>query len=334
MSYLLLFLLLSSITCSSTEESKEILTICTNSLLSSLPPAFCWKKGGDAGTIPKNCPKGFTRKAALCEENCKPGYKFIAGLCYKNCKKGYKDHGLTCYAHFFKWHFKKSYIPKRLTNFDKRVTCPCKMYHSAALCYRDCNIIGLVNCGIGACAVDKDTCGNKVGEMVISVLTGGLSLLTKVFTMGNVPFGNLDKNLINNGLNKLGKDHIINVFKNVKNVLNLGKNYIHKQGYKKAQDLINKSKVLGKLNLNAEKVCNPIWNSLEEKVNQFGITSNDGIIDVIDILKAIEVGMECKGKDPLTCAKDVMSVFKEKDPTGLLAIAISFMHPECVVPVE
>ena len=331
---LLFLILIVSISSSTTDETKEIVKICTNSLLSSLPPAFCWKKGGDAGKIPQNCPKGFTRKGALCEENCKGDYRLIGGVCYRNCKKGYKDHGLSCYSNFLKWYFKSSYVPKRLTNFDKKVTCPGKMYHSGALCYRDCNIIGLTNCGIGACAIDKNTCGEKVSKIVISVLTGGLNLVTQIFTMGNKPFSMLDKSLINQGLDKLGRDHVNNVFKHVKSVLNLGKNYIHKETFRKAQDLINKSKILGKLGLKANIVCNPILNALEEKVNEFGNPSNNGIIEPIDILKAIEVGMDCKGKDSLTCAKDVMSVFKNKDPTGLLAIAISFMHPECVVPVE
>ena len=331
---LLLLFLIASISSSTTDESKEIITICTNSLLSSLPPAFCWKKGADAGIIPKNCPKGFIRKAALCEEKCRPNYRFIAGLCYQNCKSGYKDHGLTCYSKFIKWYFKHSYIPKRLTNFDKRVTCPGKMYHSGALCYRDCNIIGLSNCGIGACAIDGKTCKDNVKDMVLSVLTGGLNILTKIFTKGNQPFNMIDTNLIKNGIDKLGSDHMNNVFRHVKQVLNSGKTHIHKEAYKKAQNLINKSRVLGRLGLKAENVCTPIWNNLEEKVGQFEESSSSGMIEPVDILKAIEAGMDCKGKDPLSCAKDVMSIFKNKDPTGLLAIAMAFMHPECVVPVE
>ena len=331
---LLFLLLIASISSSTTDESKEIITICTNSLLSSLPPAFCWKKGADAGIIPKNCPKGFIRKAALCEEKCRPNYRFIAGLCYQNCKSGYKDHGLTCYSKFIKWYFKHSYIPKRLTNFDKRITCPGKMYHSGALCYRDCRIIGLQNCGIGTCAIDGKTCKDNVINMVVTVLTGGLNMLTKVFTMGGKkPFANIDTSLINTGIDKLGNEHMNNIFKHVKQVLATGKDYIHKEAYKKAQIAINQSRILRKLNFKAENACKPIFKALE-KVNEYGETQPNGIVKSIDILKAIENQTDCKGKNHINCVKDSMSIFTNFDPTGLLTIAMAFMHPECVVPVE
>lgn len=133
------------------EEGKELFGVCANAIMNSLPPLWCWKKGGDAGTIPTDCPEGWFRSLALCYKNCEEDYKFIAGVCYKNCEEGYKDHGLSCFKDIFHWYFKKSYIPESMTNFDKRVPCPGDMYHSGALCYRDCNILGLDNCGIGAC---------------------------------------------------------------------------------------------------------------------------------------------------------------------------------------
>ena len=100
------------------------------------------------------------------------------------------------------------------------------------LCYRDCNIIGLSNCGIGACAIDGKTCKDNVKDMVLSVLTGGLNILTKIFTKGNQPFNMIDTNLIKNGMNKLGSDHMNNVFRHVKQVLNSGKTHIHKEAYR------------------------------------------------------------------------------------------------------
>ena len=333
MHYIIFVLLIASSLGATEDETKEIVNICTSSLLSSLPPSFCWKKGGDAGIIPKACPQGFKRKAALCEENCRSGYKLIASVCYKNCRPGYKDHGLSCYKNFGKWHFKSSYIPKRLTNFDKKVKCPGKMYHSGALCYRDCNVIGLVNCGIGACAISKEACGNKIGEIIKTVLTGGIANIGKLMTnIGS--FDKINKNVLGEGLKKLGMDNVNNIYSNIKNVLTLGKNHIHKEAFNKAQNLFNTNNILKHLGLKSEKVCAPIVEKIEDTVNKFGIPTQDDLVNVFDIFKAVEVGVNCKGKDPVKCAKDVINVFQQKDPTGLLTVAMAFMEPSCNVPVQ
>jgi len=60
-------------------------------LAESLPPGFCWKKGGDAGIIPTECPSGYFRSVALCYENCPSGWYFFLGVCYQGCGEGYTD---------------------------------------------------------------------------------------------------------------------------------------------------------------------------------------------------------------------------------------------------
>lgn len=46
-----------------------------------------------------------------------------------------------------------------------------------ALCYKDCNNIGLVNCGIGACASSSSVCGIDIGSIAINF---GASLIQAV----------------------------------------------------------------------------------------------------------------------------------------------------------
>ena len=68
---------------SSSVRGLEVGKVCMAAINDVMPPAFCWKSGGDVGTIPTGCPDGFFRFLALCYENCKPGYDFILGVCYK-----------------------------------------------------------------------------------------------------------------------------------------------------------------------------------------------------------------------------------------------------------
>lgn len=108
----------------------------------ALPPNFCWKKGGDAGRIPNDCPVGSRRiGAGICRYSCKSGYREVLGVCWKGIR---------------------SYVPKSISNFDSSIPCRANEYKGGALCYRDCTKVGLVNCGIGACSISKGGCGSAI----------------------------------------------------------------------------------------------------------------------------------------------------------------------------
>jgi len=55
---------------------------CMLGINKSLPPEFCWKKGGDVGIIPTGCPSGFHRELALCYKYCPSGYRNVLGVCW------------------------------------------------------------------------------------------------------------------------------------------------------------------------------------------------------------------------------------------------------------
>lgn len=80
------------------------------------------------------------------------------------------------------WYFKKSYIPKSLTNFD--AVCDDGFYLSGALCYRDCSKAGLENCGIGACAGSGGLCASSIAVMLIDFAIGLVQAITLVLTFG------------------------------------------------------------------------------------------------------------------------------------------------------
>ena len=75
-----------------------------------------------------------------------------------------------------------SYIPDSKTNFE--IECPNGEYLSGALCYRDCNKIGLSNCGIGACAGGSDYCATSIAMMAIDFAFALFEGVTFLLTFG------------------------------------------------------------------------------------------------------------------------------------------------------
>ena len=315
------------------KTGKELIRVCANGLLNSVPPLWCWKKDGDAGKIPTDCPPGWFRSLALCYEYCKDNYRHIAGVCYKNCEPGYKDHGLSCFKDLFHWYFKSSYIPKSMTNFDKRVPCPGQMYHEGALCYRNCNIIGLANCGIGACSINSKTCTDTIIEMIIDVFKGFAKLFTFVENLGLLAIQESDKTLINNGLVKLGANHLKMTYGMLREVMNKGREYIYKKAFERAQNLIDKNEILKDFGYKASEACIPVNEMFEKYLKSIeNLPKNDEIINSVDIFDGLDIPTGCDSGDVFDCLKDLLSLFKEKDPSGLLTIGMAFMYPICDVP--
>ena len=133
-----------------------------------------------------------------------------AGTCWENCKSHYKSVLFTCYKNFFHWYFKKSHIPSSVTFFNKDAGCWDDLYKAGALCYKDCAAIGMVNCGLWACAKSSETCGSTIAEMSLDVITGIAEAVEFVVTFGaDAPAAeaeNAARKTAKSALKKLGKD--------------------------------------------------------------------------------------------------------------------------------
>ena len=315
------------------QEGKELFGVCANAIMNSLPPLWCWKKDGDAGTIPTDCPEGWFRSLALCYKNCDDDYKFIAGVCYKNCEEGYRDDGLTCYKDILHWYFKKSYIPESITNFDERVPCPGDMYKSGALCYRNCNILGLDNCGIGACSVDSETCKDTIIVIIKELFEGLGELFEFISSIGLKALIENDKNNIQKGMDKLGNNNMKLTYKMVNKIITLGKEYFESQSYKRAQYLIDNDIILQELGLKAEDACKDVMNIFEEYISKTAeLPEQNQIIDSFDIFNLTNIPTGCDAGNLYDCMIGILNELKEKDPSGLLTIGMAFMKPICDVP--
>ena len=108
------------------------------------------------------------------------------------------------------------YWPHSMTNFDGRIPCPAGRYKSGALCYRDCGKIGMVNCGIGACARDSGACASNIVNMVVSVIEGIIQAVVLVVSLGSSSGLTNGFKLLSTAAKKVGKTSLKAMMKGVK----------------------------------------------------------------------------------------------------------------------
>jgi len=166
---------------------------CLQAFTAAVPPSFCFKKGLDFGYIPTKCKAPYSfRSLALCYKPCTANENFVAGVCWGKCASGETDIGAICCTDscwkVWKWKAKSSYIADSVTNFNKDyVECdkPAKEeYKAGALCYRNCEKLGLQNCGIGACSVDGMGCLGGIMDMAVDVISGVAQAVAFVASLG------------------------------------------------------------------------------------------------------------------------------------------------------
>ena len=315
-------------------EIGGLFKTCMLSLMESISPPFCWKKGGDAGLIPTGCPAGYFRNLALCYVNCDKGYVFSAGSCWEECPQGYQTILLSCQKgnEILTSYVKKSYIPKSLTNFASEVPCRQGLYKEGALCYRDCNLIGMKNCGIGACSLTTEDCVETILNLAYALVTAIADGFSNLVSGGSAK---AIKNGVKDGVEKLGKAGIKKAGTAMKKqlVTEVSKKVVFGKALQKIKnDLKEKfvDEVKGNL---VSAFCQTVWdkaaNDVDLKVESIG----DKVVESLDVFNIGESIKSCSdagnGGNGAECAKSVMKGLEFFDPTGLMALAGAFIKPTC-----
>jgi len=214
------------------------------------------------------------------------------------------------------------------------------MYKGAALCYRDCNNIGLVNCGIGMCAEDKQTCGQGIAKMTTEFLTGLAQSVGFVLSFGASSGATTGaKAAAKTGLKTLikkGGKAIQRGLKLVKNIAknpNARKSIINKM-WQKAKTAL-KNKIKGEIESQLQKTCELVANKLLDNAKDSHTDPQNFNVDKLDVIGVGDIKQSCSNtstsNDRLACAKSVMETLGNADPTGLMAMATAFMQPVCDV---
>jgi len=309
---------------------------CYAGFVKNIPPNFCYKKGGDAGVIPTDCPDGYFRNLALCYENCKDGYEFSGGVCWEKCKDGYASHPASCYKSLIPadWYFKKSYIPSSKTNFE--ATCPDGKYLSGALCYRDCKQVGLDNCGIGACAGSSGLCASGIAMIAVNFALGVAQAIIFVLSFGtssgdSSAFASARKS-ISDMFGKLSKSDRQTAAQQAESAVEkMGEDSMKK----KMLDYATKDLVPQQIsNQIIKAVCDEIADQIigdlktHSKDTEFTLNFQDWTLQNT-------LGVNCTDTNSengnIICAKSVLNLVQFVDPTGVVAMATAFLNPVCDV---
>ena len=297
--------------------------------MQAMPSNFCWKKG-DAGVIPKDCPEGFFRSAALCYKNCGDGFKFVGGVCWTVCKQGYTDIGALC-SKGIRVYAKKSFVPSSITNFDSKVPCPKNMYRSGALCYRDCGAIGMYNCGIGACAGDKDSCDQQILDVSFSVIGAASGSATSVFQI-DTPDSVKQKATatIKSYFSSTARVTLKNAYSQLKKIL---KTSLKESIITKAKNFLKTKNIPKSHETLVETGCKKFWDLTIEKINSD--KDNQALLrnlgETVDIFSNSKITVSCKNSSEgsSNCQNAVSEKTSSFDSSGLLAFASAFMKIDC-----
>lgn len=313
-------------------DGGKVATECMKQLMNNIPPAFCWKKGADFGVIPTRCPEGTFRSLALCYDFCSNGFKHDAGVCWEICPDGYSNGGLICFKSAFHWYFKHSYIPTSYTNFSDKVLCDEGYYKDGALCYKNCNNIGLENCGIGACSSDFDSCLSELKKMIFEVIDGIAKLVKFAMSAGSSSAVEEAKSAVFGGISKVGKETMKYVVKSLANTLTgKFKNLIRLKAIKSVEEKRSELGLDSFPDFSVPQFCNHVFEHATNK------TIETQEIDTVLIPKALDIfGVQgivetCLEALDWRCAKEIVDKLKNYDPTGLLTIAHAFIYPICDV---
>lgn len=315
--------------------------MCMKGLMVSMPPSFCWKRGGDVGVIPTGCPSGYFRNLALCLEYCAPGYAWDGALlCLSTCPSGYETHPLTCYKGIFDWFSRKSYFTNSITNFSPLIPCPEGMYREGALCYRDCNIIGMVNCGIGACAVDTSACVSGVVNIIFNWVGALIDSLNKVVINDMSALADL-KSTVRQSVNSAGHSKVYNAARaaivsvkgNFKNIF-INKSIRNTQDFMWGQtsEDLNDTKIYISCMILAQS-------AIYQTSNNVPNFDADRIVSSVDFFGNRYDNQNCKKETTdldggASCVRGILNTADNFDPTSLLTIGSLFASDVCDIPVR
>ena len=313
--FLLFFFLINISICQNNKEGQEMVNTCTNALMQSIPPMWCWKHVKDKSMSPRHCPSGYSRTNNACLKNCNIGYSMIGGVCYKGGDKKNKD----------------KYVPDKISNSDSRVKCPINTYKDGAKCYADCNVIGMENCGKAACSLDRSACVNTIIEMVRDVIQGIIEFVSFCVSLGSSSGVKAAKTGLNKGLKLVSNKGIETALKGIKKAFaSKFKETIKSKAKQAAKNLFNTFKKYSQNEVN--KICEEVYKKVENKVAGRRIPSKEELLKAIDVFDISNIVTSCKSKDAYECTRACLNTAKDFDPTGLLTIATTFMKPRCVVP--
>jgi len=231
---------------------------------------------------------------------------------------------------------KYSHVPKSITNFDSRVLCddPDKYYKSGALCYRDCKINGMVNCGIGACSLSTKQCAAGITTMVVNIAMGTAQFVAFVASFGassgDAAANAAAKKEMAAAMKKStgALDKALTYFKTIAN-----NPVVRKAMMIKVEAMMKRWAIVHAMSVTVTTVCRQVGDAVFDKASSSKtVNFNPEMLDPTGISSAVST---CDDADSSTgkvyCAQSIINVVSNIDPTGLVSIASALVQPVCDV---
>ena len=189
------------------------------------------------------------------------------------------------------------------------------------------------NCGIGACATDQATCVGTIINMIKDVITGLIDFISFCVSLGTSSGITASKNAVQKGMSKVGSQGIKAAFNSMKQIFKKKfKDVIESKAKQIAKNLFKEfEQALAGFNL--DNVCTEVFKSIENKIeSKSNVPSVPDLVKAVDVFEISSIVENCSSNKAVECAKSVLNTAKMFDPTGLLTIATTFVHPSCDVP--
>lgn len=304
---------------------------CLKAIFSSVNNSFCYKSNGDAGDIPTKCACGYFRFWALCYKTCDSGYTFLLGVCWEKCGSGYTDLGVLCYSGTLGLKGRSSYIPNSKTNFDDVSICNWNQYKFGALCYRDCTLLGMANCGIGACSASSSLCTATIVEMGVSILLGATKFMMFVMAPGSSTASTAGSAAAGRSIIETMKAKAYNLIQPF--VSSFTNSTVRQALFNKVKKFIASQSIKMLKRAAVQQICRTVTEGFLEQIKAKSDADATPTINdydptgIADIATNCTAGMDATGK--LNCTSAILGMVNKYDPTGLLLIATALIYPTC-----
>jgi len=304
---------------------------CLHGMLTTAPPSFCWKPGGDHTQAPWHCPSSHpTHHLAECFASCASGYYWVSGgTCWARCESAYTDHGATCYWAWWDWYGKHHYWASR-----QHKHCGPGWVKSGLLCYRPCSYYGedenfLEGCGDLACAQTSGSCVSTVMNILGEIAWSIASIAALCVTGGaSAPAAAAGRQL----MKKAGKQAARDLSKHTTRALyRAGATRVAKAAVKNFKKKFDRSEIYetardGWTENAVKNYCTEYAKAQINKMDPDYPDFDPKNLDPIGIAVAVD---SCKDGASRGCAAGILNVMNTFDPTGLMGVAAAFLHDDC-----
>jgi hypothetical protein len=171
-------------------KGEDVIRSAMVSLMSNIPPAFCWVHDKKLALTQAQCEGKFQRKGSICMDECEEDQMEIGGLCLSKCPPDQTDCDLFCSKS--DCNSPQDFSPKYSSNIEINFSpkCPDGYTRKGNLCYPVCEEIGMVSCGDRTCALSKNICTIKSPDVPKNVVEAFVNYLGHIYSVqSNKNFG-------------------------------------------------------------------------------------------------------------------------------------------------